>query len=86
LPSRTGLNSVEGSTAPLCGPGPGLTTFNALRRSSAKPGELVAILGIGGLGHLGIQFAAHMGFKVVAVARGAEKEQLAKKLGSHSLY
>jgi D-arabinose 1-dehydrogenase-like Zn-dependent alcohol dehydrogenase len=47
------------------------------------PGELVAILGIGGLGHLGVQFAAHMGFTVVAVARGAEKEELAKKLGAH---
>jgi len=74
-----GLSSVEAAPL-LCA---GLTTFNALRRSSAKPGELVAILGIGCLGHLGIQFAAHMGFKVVAVARGAEKEQLAKKLGSH---
>ena len=74
-----GLSSVDAAPL-LCA---GLTTFNALRRSSAKPGELVAILGIGGLGHLGIQFAAHMGFKVVAVARGAEKEQLAKKLGSH---
>jgi len=74
-----GLSSVNAAPL-LCA---GLTTFNALRRSSAKPGELVAILGIGGLGHLGIQFAAHMGFKVVAVARGAEKEQLAKKLGSH---
>jgi alcohol dehydrogenase/propanol-preferring alcohol dehydrogenase len=74
-----GLSSVDAAPL-LCA---GLTTFNALRRSSAKPGELVAILGIGGLGHLGIQFAAHMGFKVVAVARGAEKEQLAKELGAH---
>ena len=74
-----GLNSVDAAPL-LCA---GLTTFNALRRSSAKPGELVAILGIGGLGHLAIQFAAHMGFKVVAVARGAEKQQLAKNLGAH---
>lgn len=74
-----GLSSVDAAPL-LCA---GLTTFNALRRSSAKPGDLVAILGIGGLGHLGIQFAAHMGFKVVAIARGAEKEQLAKKLGAH---
>lgn len=74
-----GLNSVDAAPL-LCA---GLTTFNALRKSSAKPGELVAILGIGGLGHLGVQFAAHMGFKVVAIARGAEKEQLAKKLGAH---
>jgi D-arabinose 1-dehydrogenase-like Zn-dependent alcohol dehydrogenase len=73
-----GLSSVDAAPL-LCA---GITTFNALRRSSAKPGELVAILGIGGLGHLGVQFAAHMGFKVVAVARGAEKEQLAKKLGA----
>jgi D-arabinose 1-dehydrogenase-like Zn-dependent alcohol dehydrogenase len=74
-----GLSSVDAAPL-LCA---GLTTFNALRRSSAKPGELVAILGVGGLGHLGIQFANHMGFKVAAVARGAEKEQLAKKLGAH---
>jgi D-arabinose 1-dehydrogenase-like Zn-dependent alcohol dehydrogenase len=74
-----GLSSVDAAPL-LCA---GITTFNALRRSIAKPGELVAILGIGGLGHLGVQFASHMGFKVVAVARGAEKEQLAKKLGAH---
>ena len=61
----------------------GLTTFNALRRSSAKAGDLVAILGVGGLGHLAIQFAARMGFTVAAVARGAEKAQSAKKLGAH---
>src|SRR5258705_5023934 len=73
-----GLSSVDAAPL-LCA---GLTTFNALRRSSAKPGELAAILGIGGLGHLGVQFAAHMGFKVVAVARGGEKEELAKKLGA----
>jgi D-arabinose 1-dehydrogenase-like Zn-dependent alcohol dehydrogenase len=73
-----GLSSVDAAPL-LCA---GLTTFNALRRSSAKPSELVAILGIGGLGHLEMQFANHMGFKVVAVARGPEKEQLAKKLGA----
>jgi propanol-preferring alcohol dehydrogenase len=61
----------------------GLTTYNALRHSLAEPGDLVAVQGIGGLGHLGVQFAAHMGFRVVAVARGAEKEPLAKKLGAH---
>jgi D-arabinose 1-dehydrogenase-like Zn-dependent alcohol dehydrogenase len=59
----------------------GITTFNALRHSGAGPGELVAILGIGGLGHLGIQYAAKMGYKTVAVARGADKGPLAKKLG-----
>ena len=61
----------------------GLTTYNALRHSSAEPGDLVAIQGIGGLGHLGVQFAAHMGFRVAAVARGSEKEVLAKQLGAH---
>ena len=61
----------------------GLTTYNALRHSSAEPGALVAIQGIGGLGHLGVQFAAHMGFRVAAVARGSEKEVLVKQLGAH---
>jgi D-arabinose 1-dehydrogenase-like Zn-dependent alcohol dehydrogenase len=60
----------------------GITTFNALRNSGARPGDLVAILGLGGLGHLGVQFASKMGFRTVAVARGAEKELLAKKLGA----
>ncbi len=62
----------------------GITTFNSLRNSGAQPGDLVAILGIGGLGHLGIQFAAKMGFKTVAIARGIDKEPLAKKLGAWS--
>jgi D-arabinose 1-dehydrogenase-like Zn-dependent alcohol dehydrogenase len=61
----------------------GITTFNALRHSGAQPGDLVAILGIGGLGHLGVQFAAKMGFHTVAVARGTDKEPLARKLGAH---
>ena len=61
----------------------GITTFNALRESVARPGDVVAILGVGGLGHLGIQFAAKMGFEVVAIARGTDKEPLAKKLGAH---
>jgi D-arabinose 1-dehydrogenase-like Zn-dependent alcohol dehydrogenase len=61
----------------------GVTTFNALRQSGARPGDLVAILGIGGLGHLGVQFAAKMGFRTVAIARGAEKESLALRLGAH---
>ena len=73
------LNSVEG--APLmCA---GITTFNALRNSAARPGDLVGVLGIGGLGHLGVQFAAKMGFNTVAIARGKDKEPLAKKLGAH---
>jgi alcohol dehydrogenase len=61
----------------------GVATFNALRRSSAKPGQLVAVLGIGGLGHLGIQFSAKLGFETVAIARGAELAGLATKLGAH---
>ena len=61
----------------------GITTFNALRESVARPGDVVAILGVGGLGHLGIQFAARMGFEVVAIARGTDKEPLAKELGAH---
>jgi D-arabinose 1-dehydrogenase-like Zn-dependent alcohol dehydrogenase len=61
----------------------GVTTFNALRHSGARAGDLVAILGIGGLGHLGVQFAAKQGFETVAIARGREKESLARKLGAH---
>ena len=61
----------------------GVTTFNALRHSGAMPGDVVAILGIGGLGHLGVQFANKLGFRTVAIARGADKEELARKLGAH---
>lgn len=61
----------------------GLTTFSALRNAGAKVGDLVAVLGIGGLGHLGLQYARHMGFNVAAIARGADKAELAKKLGAH---
>jgi D-arabinose 1-dehydrogenase-like Zn-dependent alcohol dehydrogenase len=61
----------------------GVTTFNALRRSGAMPGNVVAILGIGGLGHLGVQFANKLGFRTVAIARGGDKEALARKLGAH---
>jgi D-arabinose 1-dehydrogenase-like Zn-dependent alcohol dehydrogenase len=60
----------------------GLTTFNALRNSGARPGDLVAVLGLGGLGHLGVQYAAKMGFYTVGVARGKEKESLACQLGA----
>ena len=60
----------------------GLTTFNALRNSGARPGDVVAVLGIGGLGHLGVQYAAKSGFKTVAIARGKDKEQLARQLGA----
>ena len=61
----------------------GVTTFNALRNSGARAGDTVAILGIGGLGHLGIQYAAKSGYRTVAVARGADKGPLAKQLGAH---
>src|SRR5215469_4953812 len=61
----------------------GLTTFSALRNSPAKAGDLVAVLGIGGLGHLGVQYARHMGFEVVAISRGVDAAELAKKLGAH---
>jgi len=73
------LNSADAAPL-LCA---GLTTFSALRDSPAKAGDLVAVLGIGGLGHLGVQYARHMGFEVAAIARGADKVELAKKLGAH---
>lgn len=60
----------------------GLTTFNALRNCGARPGDLVAILGIGGLGHLGVQYAAKMRFRTAAIARGKDKEELARQLGA----
>jgi D-arabinose 1-dehydrogenase-like Zn-dependent alcohol dehydrogenase len=61
----------------------GITTFNALRNSGARPGDLVAVIGIGGLGHLGLQFANKFGYQVVAISRGKENAELAKKLGAH---
>ena len=60
----------------------GVTTFNALRHTGAGPGDIVAVHGVGGLGHLGIQYAARQGFRTVAVNRGRDKEELAKKLGA----
>jgi alcohol dehydrogenase len=73
------LDAVE-SAPLLCA---GVTTFNALRNSGAAPGDLVAVHGVGGLGHLGIQYAAKMGFRTVAVNRGRDKEALARSLGAH---
>ena len=61
----------------------GITTFNPLRNSGALAGETVAVLGIGGLGHLGVQFASKMGFRTIAIARGKDKESLARQLGAH---
>jgi D-arabinose 1-dehydrogenase-like Zn-dependent alcohol dehydrogenase len=60
----------------------GVTTFNALRNSGARPGDVVAVLGVGGLGHMGVQFSAKMGFATVAIARGKDKEQFARQLGA----
>jgi D-arabinose 1-dehydrogenase-like Zn-dependent alcohol dehydrogenase len=73
-----GLSAVEAGPL-MCA---GITTYNSLRNSGARPGDLVAILGIGGLGHLGVQYAAKMGFKTVAIARGPDKEPLARELGA----
>jgi D-arabinose 1-dehydrogenase-like Zn-dependent alcohol dehydrogenase len=74
------LDPVEAAPL-LCA---GITTFNALRHSGAQPGDLVAVLGVGGLGHLGIQFANKFGYQVVGISRGKESEALARKLGAHS--
>ncbi len=72
--------TAEEAAPMLCA---GITTFNALRHSGAGPGDLAAIQGVGGLGHLAIQFANKFGYKVAAVSRGAENAALAKKLGAH---
>jgi D-arabinose 1-dehydrogenase-like Zn-dependent alcohol dehydrogenase len=61
----------------------GITVYNSMRNAGARPGDLVAVLGLGGLGHLGVQYARQMGFRTVAIARGRDKEPLAKKLGAH---
>lgn len=61
----------------------GVTTFNSLRHAGAKPGDVVAILGVGGLGHLGVQFASKMGFRTVAIARGQDKKKLSLELGAN---
>ena len=73
------LGSAEAAPL-LCA---GITTYNALRNAGLRGGDLVAVQGVGGLGHLGIQFARHMGFHTVAIGRGSEKEKLAKNLGAH---
>jgi D-arabinose 1-dehydrogenase-like Zn-dependent alcohol dehydrogenase len=61
----------------------GITTYNALRNSDARAGDLVAVLGLGGLGHLAVQYAVRMGFRTVGIARGKDKEALARQLGAH---
>jgi D-arabinose 1-dehydrogenase-like Zn-dependent alcohol dehydrogenase len=73
------LNSAEAAPL-LCA---GITTYNALRNAGLRGGDLVAVQGVGGLGHLGIQFARHLGFRTVAIGRGRDKEKLAKDLGAH---
>src|SRR4030095_1063193 len=73
-----GLSDVDAAPL-LCA---GITTFNALRHSGALPGDLVAVQGVGGLGHLGIQFANKFGYRVAAIGRGSENAALAKKLGA----
>jgi alcohol dehydrogenase, propanol-preferring len=86
IAKASGLVAVPDATASadaaplLCA---GITTFNALRNSPAKAGDLVAVLGIGGLGHLGVQYARHMGFEVAGIDRGTDTAELAKKLGAH---
>src|SRR5438445_7449350 len=74
------LTSAEAAPL-LCA---GVTTYNALRNAGLRAGDLVAVQGIGGLGHLGVQFARHMGFRTVAIGRGRDKEKLAQDLGAHA--
>ena len=74
-----GLSAVDAGPL-LCA---GVTTYNSLRNSGARAGDTVAVQGIGGLGHLAIQYAAKMGFRTVAISRGADKEKLARELGAH---
>ncbi len=74
-----GMDAVEASPL-MCA---GVTTFSALKHSSARPGDLVAIQGIGGLGHLAVQYAHKSGYQTVAISRGADKKELALKLGAH---
>ncbi len=79
VPIPESLSDVEAAPL-LCA---GITTYNALRHSGAMPGDLVAVQGVGGLGHLGIQFASKFGYKVAAIGRGPENAALAKKLGAN---
>jgi len=75
-----GLTDIEAAPL-LCA---GLTTYNALRHGGAMPGDMVAVLGVGGLGHLGIQYASKFGYRVAAIGRGSENAAIAKKLGANS--
>lgn len=86
VPAESAARIPEGLSAVDAGPllCAGVTTFNALRNSGARPGDTVAVQGIGGLGHLALQYAAKMGFRTVAISRGADKEELARQLGAHA--
>ncbi len=85
VPAESLARIPEGMSAVDAGPllCAGVTTFNSLRNSGARPGQTVAVQGIGGLGHLALQYAARMGFRTIAISRGADKAQLAKELGAH---
>lgn len=85
VPSESVARLPEGMDAADAGPllCAGVTTYNSLRNAGARPGQTVAVLGIGGLGHLAVQYAAKMGFRTIAMGRGGDKAQLAKELGAH---
>lgn len=85
VPSESIARIPDGLDAAEVGPllCAGVTTYNALRNAGARPGDTVAVQGIGGLGHLGIQYAAQMGFRTIAISSGADKEELARQLGAH---
>jgi D-arabinose 1-dehydrogenase-like Zn-dependent alcohol dehydrogenase len=85
VPAASLAKIPEGLSAEEAGPllCAGITTYNSLRNSAARPGDTVAVQGIGGLGHLGVQYAARMGFRTIAVSRGRDKEELARQLGAN---
>jgi D-arabinose 1-dehydrogenase-like Zn-dependent alcohol dehydrogenase len=85
VPAESVARIPEGMSAAEVGPllCAGVTTYNSLRNSGARPGQTVAVQGIGGLGHLGVQYAARMGFRTIAISRGADKAKLARELGAH---
>jgi propanol-preferring alcohol dehydrogenase len=85
VPAESVARVPEGMSAAEVGPllCAGVTTYNSLRNSGARAGQTVAVQGIGGLGHLGVQYAARMGFRTVAISRGADKAKLARELGAH---
>jgi propanol-preferring alcohol dehydrogenase len=85
VPAASVARIPEGISAVDAGPllCAGVTTYNSLRNSGARAGQTVAIVGIGGLGHLAVQYAARMGFRTIAISRGADKAQLARELGAH---